>query len=564
MQTDGRQPDELDELLARLFDPGLTREQATMLRRRLRESRTQRRRYIKYVTLHSMLESELALQDERLLADLGEWMQSPEKNLSDAWVLPAIRQGESPEEFSQSQEPAMPGSETGRQFETELRPQAAATLIRWGRTGTWMRQNWLVKAAICLLAIGLAMVVVMRWMTTRPLATVEAVADARWGETAQGPIPGATLTAARQLVLEGGCVKLRLTGGAQVILEAPAVFQLESGSTISLSSGRLSATVPGGGFTVQTPSATFVDLGTKFGVEARDSGGAHVEVFEGNVRAQPMSGSAPSGTAQVISAGQAADVSAQAVAVDPAGASPQRFVLDLGNLATPLDVTDLLCGGDGTTARRGDAIDPRSGQSGVLAQIGHFVGDHQYHRVPLLPVVDGCFVPDGASGATQIDSASDTFVFPAAVNGSSQLIWAGGAIGSPPIGDITMKSTLAGINYGQPGHGFLAMHCDKGLTFDLNAVRRLHPGSRLARFQSVVGDTGVGPNQVRRTTVLILVDGKLRFANRAFWPGAGAFDVNVQLEETDRFLTLVTLEAGDGIAFNWVLFGDPIITLAKK
>lgn len=84
--------------------------------------------------------------------------------------------------------------------------------------------------------------------------------------------------------LEAGTMEMRYASGATVIIQAPARFDLVSESLVKLQRGRLSARVPEEaiGFTVQTPTAEVVDLGTDFGVTAGEND-SEVHVFEGLV-----------------------------------------------------------------------------------------------------------------------------------------------------------------------------------------------------------------------------------------------------------------------------------------
>ena len=70
--------------------------------------------------------------------------------------------------------------------------------------------------------------------------------------------------------LRHGLAELKYANGAAVILEVPARCVLDSPSRLTLQNGRLSAQVPveAIGFTVCTPTAMLVDLGTEFGVSS--------------------------------------------------------------------------------------------------------------------------------------------------------------------------------------------------------------------------------------------------------------------------------------------------------
>ena len=242
-------------------------------------------------------------------------------------------------------------------------------------------------------------------------------------------------------------------------------------------------------------------------------------------------------------------------------AKPQAFVRSIAAVPS-LDVVDLLCGGDGTTHQRGNQIDASTGAAGALAAVGDTHGDGAYHPVPALPVVDGCFVPDGAAGPVRTDSAGHTFGFPP-TNGITYLrIVAGGKVpvprGADPIGTV-----LAGVDYAVPGRGLLLVHPNVGLTLDLAAIRRLHPGSRLVRFRCALGNSHPKSRQ-SKTDAYVLADGVPRFERRGFTTADDVFQVDVALRDAERFLTLATTDGGDGTAADDVLLGDPTFDLTAQ
>ncbi|MEM1297131.1 MAG: FecR domain-containing protein, partial [Verrucomicrobiota bacterium] len=90
-----------------------------------------------------------------------------------------------------------------------------------------------------------------------------------------------------------GITSFRFGNGVEVVVEAPATFQIESNLRMSLAQGRLSATVPpeGIGFTVETPAAEVVDFGTEFAVEVATDRSSEVHVFDGAVDVKPLKNS---------------------------------------------------------------------------------------------------------------------------------------------------------------------------------------------------------------------------------------------------------------------------------
>jgi hypothetical protein len=86
--------------------------------------------------------------------------------------------------------------------------------------------------------------------------------------------------------LESGIIEFKLNSGVVLTIEAPAAFTLADDQCIRMETGRIAAHVPepASGFRVETASATIVDLGTDFAVEAVMGQKSEVHVFNGEVR----------------------------------------------------------------------------------------------------------------------------------------------------------------------------------------------------------------------------------------------------------------------------------------
>jgi hypothetical protein len=239
------------------------------------------------------------------------------------------------------------------------------------------------------------------------------------------------------------------------------------------------------------------------------------------------------------------------------------FVRRISTTAPTLDVADLVSGGDGTTRRRGFAIDVLTGASGVLASVSLVKGGG-YHGVPGLPVVDGCFIPNGAGGAERVDSAGHQFAFPVTSGEGFNRIWAGGQVPWPESFKPLYEGRVGGVDYSSPDHGLLLLHSNVGLTLDLTAIRRLHPGQKLVRFRAVAGNASRAEVSRARADVFVLVDGVARVDRRGFMNDEAPFEVDVPIRDTDRFLTLASTDGGDGNQFDWVTYGDPKFDLAPN
>ncbi|MFN3165542.1 MAG: FecR family protein [Phycisphaeraceae bacterium] len=116
-------------------------------------------------------------------------------------------------------------------------------------------------------------------------ATVLARHGDRWASSADAD--RYTLSAGGHELLDG-FVSLRLKDGAEVLIQGPARFSVLGPNSLSLETGKLYAEVSRQaiGFTVDTPTARIVDIGTAFGVTADPAGsGTHLQVYRGEVRA---------------------------------------------------------------------------------------------------------------------------------------------------------------------------------------------------------------------------------------------------------------------------------------
>lgn len=87
-----------------------------------------------------------------------------------------------------------------------------------------------------------------------------------------------------RLSLTAGLAELSFDSGTDVILEAPCEFEVTSSDSARLLSGKVSVTVTevSNGFTLRTPEAEILDLGTEYAV-ALDEESTEVHVFDGSV-----------------------------------------------------------------------------------------------------------------------------------------------------------------------------------------------------------------------------------------------------------------------------------------
>jgi hypothetical protein len=111
----------------------------------------------------------------------------------------------------------------------------------------------------------------------------------QWSTAIAPPTGAMQLRLGQKLRLEKGIAQVTYSNRAVVILEGPASFTVDSPKSGYLSRGKLTAradTEQSRQFTIGTPFARFVDLGTEFGVMVDAQGRAAVAVFEGKVNAE--------------------------------------------------------------------------------------------------------------------------------------------------------------------------------------------------------------------------------------------------------------------------------------
>jgi hypothetical protein len=431
---------------------------------------------------------------------------------------------------------------------------------------------------------------------------VAAMADCRWA-TAGVPLRvGDAVPIGQKIKLESGLLEVAYSTGVKVVLQGPAAYEVDSDRSGHLSVGKLTARIEEATsqkseirnpksetiskspnlqiskFVVRTPTAVVTDLGTEFGVEVARSGETTSHVFRGSIRVQQtMADGKVEAEGRILRENETVRVESSAgnrQIVTLHTFTPSRFIREIPKRTTKvLDLVDVVAGGDGFSGRRNQGINPTNGRpANALPKDPdtEFVGDGRYHRVKGLPFVDGVFIPDGRLRPMQIDSAGHVFDdCPVTCNKTGVPIWAGGTIPAVefPGRQIRVRTTLDGTDYASSGHGLLLMPGNQGITFDLNAVRRANPGHKLLRFLAVAGntETAIESGSAREVfaDVWVLVDGKVRFRRREINGYTGAFPIAFSIAEKDRFLTLVSTDGGNGVEWDWIMFGDPRLELAS-
>lgn len=418
--------------------------------------------------------------------------------------------------------------------------------------------------------------VLMNPRTAFEVAIVSDVLDAKWSSSIPLKTGSRLCVEPEWIQLQHGTLKLDTDGGVEVLVEGPAEFRFTSGSEIALNYGRIFAVVsPSGyGFGVQTPMSRIIDLGTEFGIASNLQGAAELHVFKG--KAVLIAGE--TGTAKdtlPLTAGSAAKFDAEAGTLKPIPLKKETFVQAIDSKARLLwrgqreiNLADVVGGGCGFgTGTQNFGINPGGGAL-RKAEFETRRLSNIYTAVASSAFIDGVFIPNGAK--TQIVSSeghvfgecpkTSGYYYSDICNSPSSVTSAGNSVAFPV--------TLNKINYSSQEHSCIFLHANAGITFDLNAYRPHLSGSKIVRFTSEAGICDSAPKE-SYADFWVLVDGKMRFCTLESMTRGQVKTVSVDLNSTDRFLTLIVTDGGtvnkdvdeNQIGYDWGVFGRPVLIL---
>jgi hypothetical protein len=240
--------------------------------------------------------------------------------------------------------------------------------------------------------------------------------------------------------------------------------------------------------------------------------------------------------------------------------SEQRLKDVVGKLAElegrGIDLSDLVAKGDGlgTGQKYPYGIDVRNGKfvKGSAAYLKPIV-PNKFFEVAESEFIDGVSVPDGGKDGKQEIQISSTGISVTGITDTNAETWdyvLNGKVRSQAF------SVLDGVDYASPGHTLLGLHANKLISFDLNAVRKVHKCQKL-RFRTIAGYGGKDPNTT--ADFRVFVDGKLRAARLNFGKSVGGTAVEFDIDPDERFLTLMATDAGNAISHDQIYFGDPAL-----
>ncbi len=151
------------------------------------------------------------------------------------------------------------------------------------------------------------------------VARITGLHNCRWSPEGRAPLSYDHMGIGRELKLDAGLVEITYYNGAKLVLEGPVTFTVEEENACRLELGILTAKVSqqAVGFTVKTPTAEIVDLGTEFGVQVEQGGTADVHVFVGQVEV----GGKMDGRRRRLAAGQSVKIDTSGKVTETSGSS---------------------------------------------------------------------------------------------------------------------------------------------------------------------------------------------------------------------------------------------------
>jgi hypothetical protein len=422
-----------------------------------------------------------------------------------------------------------------------------------------------VRLAVAAVIILVTLVARQHFLSHRIVATLDEAIHAQWN---QAPLDANLYPG--EVVLKQGFAKLTFKQGAQVIVQAPCVFNLRSPNRMILQSGTVTALVPpeAYGFVIKTPNSTVTDFGTEFGVQVKAATDAEVHVFDGHVKFKPdAKGNKPSKEYDLTEGGVAIAQASGGITISETGSRPRLFMRQLPDanqqFSIPnkrLDLADVVGGGSGFgTGSRLTCIDPTTGRVHSVYRHAKRTETGVYVPVPELAYVDGVFVPPNQGGLVEVSTDQDRCQFPPARGGWYTELAHGGA---PDLRTDPPKALILDRQaYGSGNHPALLMHANIGITFDLDVFRKDLGSTRVTAFTSKCGVSQHVQNvDDPKAIFYVLVDGHIQFNQEIGKHAHPAARVRVELRQNDRFLTLACL-AGQENAGDWSFFGEPALEL---
>lgn len=552
-------------LLSALREDVITDEQFSELDHILSADRQAAREYIRFIKLWTDLQFFQLASQEAAVQPLSSLEMQDSDVLTDSRIWQVLAESE----------------KTAPTVQVDPQQGQAVELIRKvvHEKGRYKIKKSSLISIITSIAAILMIILFGRFAPPKSGVSVATLADsinAKWGDSGVPMKEGTRLvTGATHSLLGGGLVKLIFDNNAMVTIEGPAEFEIISEDRVKLQYGRLYSIVPQEalGFSVATPNAMVIDLGTQFGVQVDFQGNTELHVTQGKTTV--VAGKNKNKASLEVNEGSARKITGVSSSLSEIPCNDAFFVRQINSRTNviwrgqPIDLSDMFCGGNGLgTGNPQESINPVTGS--IVACVDEDrEGSGQYVSVPGRRFIDGVFVPNSAKGPVRISSQGHVFAECPPTNNVYYFDLHNG-LSHDRLNFDGIAGTAAHFNEmeRQPN---IMLHANLGITFDLEAIRAEYPMAEISRFTTWVG---IADNQVRQgnADVWVLVDGQLRFSLKQLRETGKPCPVRVDLNPSDRFLTLAVTDGGDkdelvdtgrATDSDWCLFVAPQLETSK-
>lgn len=396
------------------------------------------------------------------------------------------------------------------------------------------------------------------------------------------------LSVGEDLKLTRGIVKLEFASQASVVVSSPAELKILGSGEVLLTHGKITGKSDQGDFTVQTPSAYVVDVGTAFGVSVDDQAATDVVVFDGEVHVGRSSASSHKvrlTTGMSIRADQRGLNTTYQEKVIPS--FDREFNGNRPSSLGPNEISlvDIICGSAPGEYRTAGSIDPEMGTWSTLPWseskgVRGKLGTGRVVPVDWNPWVHGMFIPDPHSERMAVSLEGGSVMTPPIRGGAWGPMWTRRRI-EKHLDPLTARTDRDVEGFWGAGtttalldrsrwvrDGIVGMHANVGITIDLSAIRRGF-GASLLSFRGVLAHLEQSyvsqPFQPQaQATFQIYVDGELRYERANFCREDGDAMFGAELHEDDRLLSLISTDGNDGPIYDRVVLLDPIFEIREK
>ena len=220
-----------------------------------------------------------------------------------------------------------------------------------------------------------------------------------------------------------------------------------------------------------------------------------------------------------------------------------------------VDLADIVGGGNGLTGgTKGHGIHPGTGDVTEIGT-GFIEISNQDTYLPVIanPFIDGVFVPKTLSNPIVTSTGLKASDLPT----TSGTVW--DYVRNAPSEGFT-SNDIDGLDYSAEGHKILGLHANKGVTFDVKAIRTEH-GFTGGRFKAALGNGG--EKGQTKLDFHVLIDGNTAIKHLNIKGEEDHFHLDLALPESARFLTFISTEGTQGLTHDQAILGNPRIEYGK-